>query len=101
MPKYQDDILEVRLAKFEKCQALIQTGRLSATVGWPISGLKNKLKRNLELAEIGVHEFIGNICNCGLIAPRFKKTGHRNHVSKGLVGLQFRLVIVVGEQSDY
>jgi hypothetical protein len=101
MPKYQDDILEVRLAKFEEYMALIQTGRLSASVGWPISGLKNKLKRNLELAEIGVHEFIGDICNCGLIAKRFKKTGHRGHVSKAPMTRQFRLVVVVGDQRDY
>ena len=101
MPKYIENIVEQRQAEYEKYVALIKTGRLNASVGWPISGLKNKLKRNLALAELGVHEFYEDTCNCGLVATRFKRTGHRVHGTQDLAKRQFRLVIVVGEQTDY
>lgn len=37
MPEYQDDVLEKRQAKKEKYDDLINSGGLSASVGWPIT----------------------------------------------------------------
>jgi len=52
MPEYQDDVLETRRAKKEYYDDLINSGGLSASVGWPISLLRAELIIHLALADL-------------------------------------------------
>ncbi len=52
MPEYQDDVLETRRAKKEHYDDLINSGGLSASVGWPISLLRAELIIHLALADL-------------------------------------------------
>ena len=98
MPKYQDDVLETRQAKKEEYDALIDSGRLSASIGWPISLLRAELIIHLALAELGVHHIFKEVCNCGLVVTRYPKTGHRKHDTKEPITRSFHLSTKVGNE---
>ena len=97
MPKYLDTILVTRKAKLEEYTELIRGGRLNASVGWPISRLKQELQIHIALADLGVHHIYKGVCNCGLVVTRYPKTGHRYHNTNEPVRNPFRLTIDIGE----
>ena len=98
MPEYQDDVLEMRQAKKEKYDDLINSGGLSASVGWPISLLRAELIIHLALADLGVHHIFKEVCNCGLVVTRYPKTGHRDHKTKEPITRSFHLSSKVGNE---
>ena len=97
MHEYDDQILEKYRTKCAEYAELIKSGRLSASIGWPISMVKRIMERHLALAELGVHEFFRDICNCGLVSPEHGITGHRDHSSKELLARKFQLSVTITE----
>jgi hypothetical protein len=96
VPKYQDDVIEARKADHDRYDALIKTGRLSASVGWPTSMLRADIAIHLALAELGVHHIHKKVCNCGLIVTRYPNTGHRDHKTKELITRAFHITTKLG-----
>ncbi len=97
MPEYDDQILEKYRTKCAEYAELINSGRLSAAIGWQISLVKRTMERHLALAELGVHEFFRDTCNCGLVSPEHSNKGHRDHGNKQVINRKFQLSVTITE----
>ncbi len=88
MYRYIDDI-----AKHLKDREAQLRESISITpVKWAYGNALDEVRKQLKLANSGVHYIVDNICNCGLVVGRTIKHGHREHKTKVPVN-SFEIVI--------
>lgn len=78
MPKYIEDIEADLKAK----EASLLKSISITPVKWAYGNALDDVRKQLKLANSGVHYIVDNVCNCGLVVGRTIKHGHREHNTK-------------------